>query len=255
MPLKILVLISRFSLSGVPLAQIRFAQALVRAGHNVEIVVGHVNDGYTVPAVENVSVRIWKHPRVSTMVPSLIKYFVVDKPDVVFSAEDHLNSMVLLAAFLSHTKAKISCSSRVTPIDKNTRKFGAYSDKIFTKRWALKQFMKLVMARADALTCVSQDMVYQYKEVFKNSRHVCVYNIIEDAQAADKMALPVEEEWFDNKLAPVIVAAGTLARRKGFHDLIMAMAELKDKTAAKLLILGTGPSHDSLQKMIVGAIA
>ena len=64
------------------------------------------------------------------------------------SAEDHLNSIVLIAAIASGSKAKISCSSRVTPYD-------TYSSVLFTKRWFLKQVVRAFMWRADALTCVS----------------------------------------------------------------------------------------------------
>ena len=70
-----------------------------------------------------------------------------------------MNAIVLLAAILSNSKAKISCSSKVTPYD-------TYSNKFFSKGWILKLVMQLVMFRADVLSCVSKDMVYQYKKYF-----------------------------------------------------------------------------------------
>ena len=160
--MRILLVASRFTPSGVPLAQIRFARALARAGHEVELIIGLVGEGCAVPDVDGLKIQIWRKSRVITMLPSFMKFFVLRKPDVIFSAEDHVNVIVLLAAILTDSKAKISCSSRVTPMDTAyTDNFGAYSDKPFTKRWALKHAMRLVMQRADALTCVSQAMAEQ----------------------------------------------------------------------------------------------
>jgi len=242
-PLRILVVTPRFAISGVPLAQIRFARALSRAGHEVDLVVGYVNDGHQMPNVDGVNVKVWGKNRVIKMIPALIKYFIEIKPDIVFSAEDHLNSIVLLAAILSRSRARISCSSRVTPFD-------TYSNVFLSKRWILKQFMRAVMPRANALTCVSKDMVDQYKNVFKSSRHVCVYNIVEDGQSKERMLEPVVEEWFDDKSEPVVVAAGSLAPWKGFSDLIFAIKELRKTRKARLIILGDGPLRADLDALI-----
>ena len=60
------------------------------------------------------------------MLFKIIKYLFKKKPDIVLSAGDHLNAIVLLAAILTNSKAKISCSSRVTPYD-------TYSNEFFSK--------------------------------------------------------------------------------------------------------------------------
>ena len=65
----------------------------------------------------------------------LIRYLIKNKPDIIFSAEDHLNVIVILASLITFTRAKISVSSRVTPFDtyKNSNIF-------FSKSWFLKIF-------------------------------------------------------------------------------------------------------------------
>ena len=42
--MKISVITPRFSLAGVPLAQIRFAKALSSLGHDVVLLIGYVNN-------------------------------------------------------------------------------------------------------------------------------------------------------------------------------------------------------------------
>ena len=241
--MRITIITPRFAIAGVPLAQLRFARAFAELGHQVDLLVGHVEPGYIVPDVPGVNVHIWSHARVIGMLFDIMGYLKQAKPDVVFSAEDHLNTVVLIAAMLSGSKAKISGSSRVTPYD-------TYSNQVFSKRWILKQLARSVMWRANALTCVSSDMVGQYQNVFRNPPHVCVYNIVDDHGSRERMKEAIDHEWFKNKTQPILIAAGRLAPWKGFDYLINAFNELKKTTPARLLILGDGPMRAELQAQI-----
>jgi glycosyltransferase involved in cell wall biosynthesis len=178
------------------------------------------------------------------MFPAIWRYLKGSQPDIVFSAEDHLNTVVLIAAILSRSKAKISGSSRVRPFD-------TYSNVPFTKRWVLKHLSRAVTWRADALTCVSQDMVDQYRQVFKAPPHVCVYNIVDDAASRARLAEPVDDAWFTAKDKPVIVAAGSLFPWKGFSDLIDAVALLRDRGRdIRLVIFGEGTLRGTLEAQV-----
>ncbi len=241
--MKITVITPRFALAGVPLAQIRFARALARRGHQVKLIVGFVDPAYEFPEITDIGIDVWHLPKVRSMLWPIMCYLRSEKPDVVFSAEDHLNTIVLIAALLTGSKAKISGSSRVTPFD-------TYSNTPFTKRWVLKQLARFVMRRADALTCVSQDMVGQYRKVFASPPHVCVYNIVDDAYSRNRMREPVDHPWLCDKPMPVLVAAGRLASWKGFADLIEAVALLKGHRQFRLMILGDGPLRAELQNLI-----
>jgi len=240
--MKISVITPRFSLAGVPLAQIRFSQALASLGHEVSLVIGHINKGYNLPNIEGVDVRVLGKERAITMIGAITNHLRIHKPDVVFSAEDHLNVVVLISAWLSNSKSKISCSSRVTPFD-------TYSNKILSKRWILKQLMKLFMHRATALTCVSKDMVKQYQEVFDNPPHINVYNIVNDRYAHEKKTEIVTDPWFDSE-TPMVIAAGRLALWKGFADLIRAVSLLNKTKEVRLTILGGGPLKSELEQLI-----
>ena len=242
--MKICVLAARYALSGVPLAQLRFAQTLVASGHSVDLVYGLVNTGFSRPVVSGVNVTIMEKERVSAMLLPIIRYLKANNPDIIFSAGDHLNAVVLIAAIIAGSNAKISCSSRVTPFD-------TYSTVPFSKGWFLKQLMRSVMSRADALTCVSKDMVEQYRLIFKSSKHVCVYNIVDDHFSQNRMKEPVTEEWISDKTLPILVAAGSLVPWKGFSDLILAMYELLKTRDARLIILGDGPMKGELEKLII----
>lgn len=241
--MKIAVITPVFALAGVPLAQMRLARALAGRGHNVSLMIGRVLTGYSFIPPENLTSIVFNRSNVRSLLWPLVQCLSNEKPDVVFSAEDHLNTIVLAAAVISGTSAKISCSSRVTPFD-------TYSNRKLSKRWILKQAVRSVMGRADALTCVSQDMVKQYQSVFNNAPHLCAYNIVSDSSSQLKMQEAVDHPWFPSNDVPVVVAAGRLAPWKGFADLIDAMAIVCAHRPVRLLILGDGPLRIELQQRI-----
>lgn len=243
-PLKICVVTAQLSVTGVPLAQIRFAGALARRGHRVELVFGGRQDSAALPDLPGVPVRVWDKARVAAMVRPMMRYLREKRPDVVFSAEDHLNGAVLVAAALSGSRAKISGSSRVSPFD-------SYSNKPFTRGWARKQLLRGVMWRADALTCVSRDMVEQYRTIFPHAPHRCVYNIIDDEASRARAQEPVDHPWFTSPDTPVIVAAGTLTRRKAYHDLVDAVRIVTERGRnVRLAIFGEGHQRGRLEAMV-----
>lgn len=241
--MKVYVITPLYSIAGVPLAQYRFADALSKTKNEVTLLIGHVTQGYYVPKNVNFKIKIFNKKKVRSLLIPLIIDIYKNKPDVIFSAEDHLNIIVIIASIITFSKVKISCSSRVTPFD-------TYSGKLFSKGWILKILMKLVMSRADVLSCVSRDMVLQYKSIFNNSRHVNIYNIVYDSNYISKMNETVEHPWLVNKEIPVVIAAGRLATWKGFDTLINATALLLKKRKFKLIILGEGELRNNYQSII-----
>lgn len=241
--MNICVVTPLFSIAGVPLAQVRLASALASRGYKVELLIGYVESGYFFEPPPGLKTTILNSRNVRSMLWPLMRYLRKEKPHIVFSAEDHLNTILLIAALLVGSKAKISGSSRVTPFD-------TYSNVLFSKRWVLKNLTRAVMRRADALTCVSEDMLKQYQQVFVYSPHVCVYNIIDNAVSRTRLLEHVDHPWLLNKTSPILIAAGRLAPWKGFFDLIEAMALIVNRRFVRLLILGDGPLRDDLQSLI-----
>ncbi len=241
--MKITVITPLFALSGVPLAQVRLARVLADRGHEVDLIIGNIQENFTLPKIHNVNVVIWNKLAVRSMLIPMIRYLHCHDQDVIFSAEDHLNATVLLAALIARSKVKITGSSRVTPFD-------TYSNNPLTKRWVLKVLIQLVMRRANVLTCVSKDMVKQYRKIFPNAPHSCVYNIVDDKYSRMRMLEDVDHPWLLNNENKIVIAAGRLAPWKGFDDLVNAFYLLKENKNLKLLILGDGPQRYQLECFI-----
>jgi glycosyltransferase involved in cell wall biosynthesis len=243
--MKICVITPRFAISGVSLAQQRFARALAEAGHEVDLIIGRIDADLAEPHLPDVNVVALQRENVRSMLFPFCRYLKASKPDVVFSAEDHLNAIVLLATILTGSNAKVSGSSRVTPFD-------TYSSRPFSKKWILKQIVRAVSWRANALTCVSKDMVEQYRQIFPRARHVPVYNIVDDPASRRKMAEPVDDDWFLHRHTPLVVAAGMLEPWKGFGDLVRAIGELANRgRSVRLVILGEGSMRDELEGLVL----
>lgn len=254
--MKICVISPRYSFTGVALAQARLARALVEDGHDVDLIYGCLDydllptDRRALPLVAGANVRQWGQTKVSRMLPRICSYLRDVRPDVVFSAEDHLNDIVLLAAILTRSKAKISGSSRVFPLDREGHG-GPYSVMPLAPRWFFKQLTRLLMRRADALTCVSDDMAAAYRKLFNSDKHVGVHNIIVDKRSRERLNEPVDHPWFTKKDAPIVAAAGTLTLRKGFADLVQAVRHLHDRDRrVRLAIFGEGNLRAELEALV-----
>ncbi|MCI5164666.1 MAG: glycosyltransferase [Candidatus Electrothrix sp. GM3_4] len=243
MPIKITFFIARHHGSGVPLAQIRLAKALQRRSYKVEFIIGYIPDNLSLPVIEGVKVINLNTPRTYKLLLPIFSYIKRIQPDVIFTAEDHLNVIVALSAILARSKVKISASSRLTP-------YRVYPNKLFAKSWVMKQLNILFQKRVDALVCVSEDMVKEYQTLFGSSKYQCIYNVVVDTSTPKRMREPVDDPWMNDSSIPIVIAAGTLNRRKGFADLILAMKILTQRTAARLVILGEGPRRTELEKLI-----
>lgn len=241
--MKFTVIVARYAITGVPLAQARLASTLAERGHEVDLIIGFVAEGLPVPEIDGLTVIHLNRPKARHILFDMVRYLKNEKPDVVFSAEDHLNAIVIASVILSGSKTKITGSSRVNPFD-------TYSRKILSKRWLLKRIMGALMWRANVLTCVSKAMVDQYRTLFRNPPHVCVYNIVDTPAARARIAEPVNHPWFGQRTVPTMVAAGQLGPWKGFSDLISAVHIVAQKKPVRLAIFGDGPQRAELQAQI-----
>ena len=243
--MKILVISPVYSLSGVPLGQLKLAESLGNIGHDVDLIYG-CKKYAKIKKTKKIKIIFFNKFRVTEMFIPLFRYLLTHKPDIIFSAEDHLNLVTTLACMFTFSKAKITTSSRVTPIDTYRN-----SNIIFSKGWFLKKLFPIVQFKANVMTCVSKDMIGQYKKIFGKTKQVYAYNVVKNEDSISRMKIKVNNKWFKDKKCPIIVASGTLAKWKGFDDLIKAVSILdKKKINFKLSIIGDGPEKSSLNQLI-----
>lgn len=240
---RICFFIARYSHSGVPLAQLRLAKAFLQRGYMIDFVIGYIPPELTLPVDLGFDIVNLAQVRTFKLLWPIVRMIRHNKPDVIFSAEDHLNAVVTLAVLLTGSRARLSVSSRVTPYD-------TYSNKVLSKGWVLKALNPLLWHRADALTCVSRDMVKQYQAIFGQTKHQAAYNVIVNSDLDRKKSEGVDHPWLTESDIPVVISAGRLAPEKGYPDLIAAMKLVNERVPVRLLMLGDGPLRGQLQYLI-----
>lgn len=249
--LKIALLANDDLLNGPSLAQFRFAKSLSDNNLNVDLIIANRSFKNDLSRFDNGKINFinLNKKRTIYLIWPLIKYLKKFKPDIIFSAGDHLNLILIISTLLCFSKCKLSLSSRVSPFDtyqnKSKSKFNS-----FFKSKIMYYLFKLISWRANVLTCVSNDMVKQYQLVFGKTKHVCVYNIIKDEDSKSLINEEISDNWIKNNKSPLIIAAGQLAPWKAFDDLLRAFVNLKKKIPHNLIILGDGPDRKKLVKII-----
>ena len=144
---KVCFFLSSFSYSGAPLAQLRLANALARRGYHVDFVIGSVwPDGTKLPIEKNLNIFYLNQPRTFRLLLPIISFIKAARPDIVFSAEDHLNAIVTLGVLLARSDAKLSVSSRVTPYDTYPKDISSRGAVNFLKGMVLKRMNSTALA-------------------------------------------------------------------------------------------------------------
>lgn len=249
--MRIGIVIARYTFTGVPLAQAKLARALARAGHTVDYVICCKNPDVTAPDFENIQRISFNVGSVKAALAPLCRYLRNSRPDIIFSAEDHLNVIVAISAIIARSPVIISASSRITPFD-------TYSNTPFSKKWLLKKMARLMSWRLNVKTCVSKGTQGEYGIVMPGITYHVVYNIVVNPDEERRLLAQLDDPWLPadgsragNGNDAVVVSAGSLEPWKDFETLIHAIKILHEQgRQVKLIILGEGSQKNYLKKLV-----
>ena len=104
----------------------------------------------------------------------------------------------------------------------------------------MKPLSSFSQSRIDLITCVSKDIINQYKALLKNCRYKCVHNIFIDNFPERLKLEAVENPSLANKKKPVFIVTGMLEKWKGLDTFLKAFAKLNERIDSHLIILGEG---------------
>jgi glycosyltransferase involved in cell wall biosynthesis len=77
-----------------------------------------------------------------------------------------------------------------------------------------------------------------------------IYNPIVTPELNEKIQECVDHPWFLPSQPPVILAVGRLEKQKDFPTLIHAFARIRKQYPVRLMILGEGNEHSSLESLV-----
>ena len=174
---------------------------------------------------------------------ALRRYLRRENPTVVMSFLNDANIALMLTACLGKG------DSRFIPNVRNHISAGASGLKSNRMR-ALPKAMRRLFSRADAVVVPAEDIRRDVARItgLAPERIVRILNPIDLAAVGSRAAEDPEHPWLaETAELPVVLAAGKMKPQKDFPTLLRAFAQLRERKACRLIILGSGPLEGELR--------
>jgi len=256
---------------GVARMMLQLAQALVRRGHRVELVLCRAEGPYLTQVPDTVEVtelrphRAWrgrlqalradpgglgalllpvllaaKPLPVLPYLPSLVAYLRSQRPDALLAAKTPANLVALWARRLAGVPTRVVVSERTSLSHAATR----------TRKWRWRYVLPAVCRAyswADAIVAVSQGVAEDLSRCagIARERIVTIYNPVVRAEILEKARAPLAAPWFATGEPPVVLGAGRLVPQKDFATLLRAFARVRATRPARLVILGSAKTAEA----------
>ena len=178
-----------------------------------------------------------------SFVPGLAKYLRKRRPEAMLSAKTLANLVALIAHRRAGVDTRLVVSERCHLSESINR-----SQKLW-KQQRLPQLIHALYPRANGIVAISEDVSSDLAATaeLEPESITTIYNGLLRPQALD---LPPDgHPWFAAS-DPVILGAGRLSRQKDFPTLIRAFAKLRAERPAKLVIIGEGNDRVDLEKLV-----
>ncbi len=228
---------------GAERSVVRLVNGVAKRGYPTDLIVMKAEGPFLAevdPAVRVVTLDV---ARTAKAVPALRRYIEESRPVALFSAMTHTNVVSVIAARLARFRTRLILVEHNQFAANRRRKRGmvrlAYG------------LVPLVYRFADRIAGVSSGVRDSIAEAARLpvSRVDVLYNPIVTPELAQRGEETVEHPWLGAN-APVLLAVGRLMPQKNFSLLIEALALIRDRTPARLIILGEGEERAALEQQV-----
>lgn len=180
-------------------------------------------------------------PNCLRAVPSMAAALRASPPDILFSAKPHFNVLTLLAKRLAGVPTRLVMTQHTSLYQRKTR-----TRKFRESR--LDPLMAFGYQQAEALVGVSTHVSRELTQCFSldPARVHTIFNPAVPANLEDFVSQGRVHPWLLEKTEPVILAAGRMGRVKDYATLLRALAILRKKQPARLLLF-SGASENRKQ--------
>jgi glycosyltransferase involved in cell wall biosynthesis len=223
---------------------LNLAKGIAGKGYAMDLVLSRAEGPYMAEIPDSVRLVDLKASRVMSSVPALVRYLHQEQPVALLSAL-YANIPALWAKRLSSYKGRVILS------EQNTLSVVAADTPDL--RWRIyPQLANWFYPWADDIIAVSQGVADDLAAAARlpHDRIHVIYNPIVTADLFEKSRDPLEHPWFQAGEPPVVLAVGRLTAQKDFETLIRAFAQVREKQAARLLILGDGEDRSALEDLV-----
>jgi glycosyltransferase involved in cell wall biosynthesis len=231
---------------GAERVMVNLAAAFIEKGVRVDFVLARAEGPYLDQLSKEARLVDLKSLGVLTSLPRLVRYLRRERPAALISALDHANIVAIWAKLLAGT------GTRTVVTLHNTISIKMKSASRISKGRLLPALIHFFLGRADAIIAVSAGVAEDYARAVSIplEKIKIIYNPVISDSLLEKSKEPLDHPWFGPGEVPVILSVGRLTEQKNFPGLIEAFAKVREKTPARLLILGEGKLRSELEELV-----
>lgn len=230
---------------GVERVMLNLAKAFLSQGVAVDYVVASGEGEFRDEVPAGARLFDLKSPRVSRSLRGLVRYLRAERPPVLLSAADHANAVAVWARGLSGAPTRVVVSQH-TVFSRTPQFASGIRGQVAVKaaQWTYPY--------ADDYVAVSHGVAGDLARVLKiapEKIHV-VYNPIITAELLASAREPVDHPWLRAGEPPVLMSGGRLSDQKDFLMLVRALAKVRERKPARLMIFGEGPERPRIEQLV-----
>jgi len=227
---------------GVERMTLHLAEYFIKHGYRVDLIVINPKGEYAAHIPAGVRVISLSKKQAKAAVPAMISYFRKQKPDIIFSAKDYLNVLVIFAKKVSRSNATLLVSSRVH-LSEQARQNPSSEQ--------MKKWVKRTYRYADHVIGVSKGVADDIQMIADLPIVHTIYNPVVTTELTMKMNQRVDHPFFSADEKNVFLAVGRLHEQKDYQTLIDAFAIVHEHLPDTcLLFVGDGDEKEALQKKV-----
>lgn len=244
-PPQIAIFVATSGHSGVDRVITNLVGEFSRRGLRVDLL--HVaNHGpYLDPVPEHVRVVELGSAHVNSSLLPLVRYLRRERPAALLSDKDKVNRIALLARRLARVATRVVVRIGTT-VSKNLERRGP------VQRWTQYTSMRLFYRHADAVVVPSAGAAEDLARIARlpaGRVRVTPSPVITPRLEALAREAP-GHPWLRYRQGPVVLGVGELCARKDFATLIRAFARVRERTGARLVVLGEGRKRAELEALV-----
>lgn len=230
---------------GAERAIVGLACELARRGYAVDLVLGNNAGDYAVEIAGDVRIVDLSAPSPVGGCLALRRYLRSRRPDVVMSALDMANIMLMCSALLAGFRGRKVVSQRAV-VGASLNEYGAI------RRRVTKALQRMCFGHADAVISNSVAAARDVEQLLgvSGSRIHVIPNGIDVGRIARLGKEPINSGVLPDDGLPLIVSVGSLSRRKDFQTLIRAFAIVNARRRCRLALVGKGEIRGELERLI-----
>jgi len=242
---RIAVLISFSGEGGVERMVLNLVEGFAARGHRVDLLAIRADSAHLGALPDGVTLVDLGVRHSGLAVVPLARYLRRVRPDAMLAAKDRAIRAAVLARRLAGVNTRIV--GRL-----GTNLSAALEGRAGLSRWLRVAPMRWIYPAVEQVVCVSEGVLEDTARLagLTPGQLSVIRNPVVTPRLATLAAEGVDHAWAHDASVPLILGAGRLTEQKDFDTLIRAFAQLRARTAARLVILGDGRLRPKLQARI-----